>query len=82
MFVVELGTSPEAFYLATWSGDPGRTFCLSSARQYETRRGAAIGLGMARSQHRPFLTARIVDVATCPKCGDTLEDGGICGCYR
>lgn len=45
MFIVEL---EKGVWLADWSGDPGRTLLKKNARQYATRRGASIALGMAR----------------------------------
>ena len=59
-FVVRLGvTNRSPYYLAPWSGDPGRTHVLTSARIYATERGARIALGMAR-RYRPFAFAEIV----------------------
>lgn len=48
-------------WLATWAGDPGRTYTRACARRYATQRGARIALGMAR-RFRPFPNARIVEV--------------------
>ena len=48
-WIVEL---QDRVWLARWSGDPGRTFIRSSAREYTTERGAKIALGMARRYRR------------------------------
>lgn len=51
-------------WLATWSGDPGRTLIKTSARRYATERGARIALGIAR-RIRPgyFLNAKVEQIA-------------------
>ncbi len=54
-YVVELEAG---VYRAPWSGDPGRTTCLQSAKVYRSRRGAQIALGMARTC-RPYQEAWI-----------------------
>ena len=56
MFIVKL---QDGLYLAEWAGDPGRTCCRWLAREYKTKVGAAIALGMAR-RFRPFKGARIL----------------------
>lgn len=48
-------------YLAPWSGDPGRTRVIESARRYSSERGARIALGLAR-RISPFKNAKVIEV--------------------
>ena len=57
-YIVELY---ENCWLATWSGDPGRTHVKESAKKYKTSSGAKIVLGMAH-RNRPFPNAVISEV--------------------
>lgn len=57
-FIVEL---EPGVWLAGSIGDPGRTLVKESAKQYKTRRGAAIALGIAR-KFRSFKNAVITTV--------------------
>ena len=45
-------------WLAPWTGDPGRTEVLSSAKQYETGRAALRALTAAR-KYRAMPTAKV-----------------------
>ena len=59
MYIVELYNG---CYLATHSGgDPSRTALRYSAKEYKTKRGANIALGLAR-RFRPFKNARVLEV--------------------
>lgn len=57
-YIVELQAE---CWLATWTGDPGRTCVESSAKRYNTRAKAGKALDAAR-KWRPFLDAWIVEV--------------------
>ena len=56
MYIVELH---EGCWLAPWTGDPGRTLVLKTAKLYLTKRGAKIALGLAR-RFRKFSYARVM----------------------
>ncbi len=76
VFIVQIYFNQD-MWLAPWTGDPGRTCVKDSARQYKTKRGAKIALGMAQKQRRlPY--AKIKTVYPCAKCGTlrTKEEGG------
>lgn len=57
-YIVELQAE---CWLATWTGDPGRTCVESSAQRYSTREKAWKALKAAQKL-RPFVDARIVEV--------------------
>ena len=46
-YVVKLQSNPDV-WIAQWTGNPKRTYFLTTARRYATKHGALIGLGMAR----------------------------------
>ena len=63
IYAIELesaGTQP-ALYVAVWSGDPGRTYVLNTARLYGNKDAAKRGLARVR-RYRPFPNAKIVPV--------------------
>lgn len=57
-YIIEL---EPGIYKAPWVGDPGRTTRQGLALRYVSKRGAQIGLGLARL-HQPFSNARIHEV--------------------
>ena len=62
-WVVQLATDPSngPFYIATWEGDPGRTYSQAHAQRYDSRGDADRGLTAAR-KWRPFPRAEIIEV--------------------
>ena len=58
-WIVEL---QEFVYISTWRGDPGRTYCMSCAKRFDSIKQAEASLKRAR-QYRPFGDARIVEVS-------------------
>jgi hypothetical protein len=50
-----------AFWLAPWSGDPGRTTVEASAKRFATAHAARCALGKAR-RFSPFRDARVCQV--------------------
>ena len=57
-FVVEISKD---CWLARWTGDPGRTCVLKSAKVYKSKQGAKIALGIAR-RYRQLPNAKIVEL--------------------
>ena len=57
-WIVEL---EEFIYIAPEKGDPGRTYCMSCAKRFDSITQAEASLKRAR-QYRPFKNARIVEV--------------------
>ena len=60
-YVVRLESNPDV-WIAQWAGSPGRTNVLATARRYTTKRGAQVGLGMARMRGRKFPDAVVEEV--------------------
>ena len=48
-------------YLATWSGDPGRTCVLENAKRYNTISSATFALAHAKKYH-DYINAEIIQI--------------------
>lgn len=59
-YVVEL---EDDCWLAEWSGDPGRTTRVESAKLFDSSFAAALELTHAR-EYRPFVNARVYSLNT------------------
>lgn len=55
-FIVEL--EPETCWLASWSGDPGRTLIKENAKIYKTEKGARLALRHAQ-KYRLYANAKV-----------------------
>ena len=59
MYIVQLDYG---VWLASWSGDPGRTLLESNARKYKTKKGARIAMARVHTLFGRFLNAKILEV--------------------
>lgn len=48
-------------FIAPWSGDPGRTCLIDSAKKYKSISSATFGLAHAR-KYRPFKDAKVIKI--------------------
>lgn len=63
-FVIKSDNGGDAFFIADWPGDPGRTTILNNAKVFDSRESAERKMRrlIKRNSHRDLSTLKVINV--------------------